>query len=777
MAVLLKTSVSLARTAVAAVLAAGWLSAAAAGSEARQRVLMPVAVNGVSRGEFLAFVENDDVLILAADLERMGVRGFTGRRIPAPEGELVSLASLAPEIAFALDSDSVSLELTTDPRYLGKKTVNLKPERPDSITYSTDSSAFLNYSVNWRDFKAFDAFTETGISIKGNLLYASASRDAQGHFTRGLTSYTVDDRARLRRWVVGDGWASGGTLGGSVLLGGVSVSRSFELDPYFVRYPTLGLSGAVTTPSTADVYVNGTIVRREQLPPGQFDLTNLPVPAGSGSATVVIRDAFGGERTIGSPFYASSAVLGRGISEYTYNIGFVRHPVGGAQGDGYDSNPAILARHRLGVTDSITPELRVEGRKDLASAGGGVAARFLLGEVDAEFSWSRDHAESGTAAAFGYRYIGRPFNAGVFARVRSARYANLGLAASQDRPLSEAGAFAGIQAGRVSLTGQYELSRMRDTPKTERFAISASVPLTRDANLFVSGGRSRQAAGAYAWEAYAGISYSLGGGAIASVSHERFADGTNSTVATVQKSLPLGTGYGYQVNAASGETSNRGRGLFQYQGPFGRYEGSFERIDGRNVETLSASGGIVLIGGTLAASRPVGQSFALVRVPGVAGVTGFSSNQPVGTTNSRGELLVPDILPYSGNRVGIADVDVPLDYSIGATERVVAPPYRGGALIEFPVQRARAVSGFLRILVRGETIVPAFGTLAIISGGTVLELPIGSNGEFFVENASAGRLEALVRYDGKACRVELVVPDAKEPVSSLGILTCEVSGR
>jgi len=247
MAVLPNKKPKLAWRALAALLAAGCFSVSASAGEIRQRVLLPVTVNRVARGEFLAFLDNDDVLMRVSDLEGMGVRGFSGRRISAREGELVSLASLAPEVEFALDSESVSLDLTTDPRYLGKKTVNLKPGHPDRILYSTDTSAFANYSVNLRDFRGFDAFAETGFSFHGNLLYASASRDIRGKVTRGLTSFTVDDRERMRRWVAGDGWAYGGTLGGSVLMGGVSVSRNFDLDPYFLRYPTLGLSGAAST--------------------------------------------------------------------------------------------------------------------------------------------------------------------------------------------------------------------------------------------------------------------------------------------------------------------------------------------------------------------------------------------------------------------------------------------------------------------------------------------------------------------------------------------------
>ena len=143
---------------------------------------------------------------------------------------------------------------------------------------------------------------------------------------RGLSSYIVDDLPHLRRWVAGDSVAAAGGLGGTVFLGGLSVSRNFDLDPYFVRYPTLSLAGAVTTPSTVDVYVNGALVRREPLPPGTFDLTNLSVPTGSGTTRVVIRDAFGQEHALTNPFYASTAVLGKGLQDYGYNLGFRPRP-------------------------------------------------------------------------------------------------------------------------------------------------------------------------------------------------------------------------------------------------------------------------------------------------------------------------------------------------------------------------------------------------------------------------------------------------------------------
>ena len=134
-------------------------------------------------------------------------------------------------------------------------------------------------------------------------------------------------------------------------------------------------------------------------------------------------------------------------------------------------------------------------------------------------------------------------------------------------------------------------------------------------------------------------------------------------------------------------------GELEYQTRFGRYDVLQQHVDGQAVTTVNASGSIVGIGGRVFASRPVEQSFALVRVPGVSHVRAFMSNQEVGQTDGNGNLLVPNLLPYYGNHLSIADVDVPLDLSIGASEMTLAPPYRGGAVALFPVTRDQRPHG------------------------------------------------------------------------------------
>ena len=188
--------------------------------------------------------------------------------------------------------------------------------------------------------------------------------------------------------------------------------------------------------------------------------------------------------------------------------------------------------------------------------------------------------------------------------------------------------------------------------------------------------------------------------------------------------------------------------------------------------SINASGGLVAIGGSVYGTRPVDQGFALVRLPGVSNVRAFLSNQEVGRTGASGDLLVPDLLPYYGNRLSISDKDVPMEYAIDATERIVAPPYRGGALISFPVRKIRTVSGVVVIERDRKETVPSFGQITVALEGGSASSPIARGGEFFLENVSPGERPATIESQEGTCRFLLRVPDSPEPFIQLGKIVC-----
>jgi outer membrane usher protein len=750
------------------------------------QAILQLSVNGVERGEVVALLRGPEVLVPVADLDRAGLRAVTGGHETVGGVAYVSLATLAPAVIFEVDERALTLRLTAAPALLPATVQDFLQSRPPGLVYTRDTTAFLNSSVSGIDFERYTWTGEGGLSIRNTLLYGTAFRDDKGTFSRGLTNFTVDDRPRLVRYLVGDRFDITGPLGGGALLGGVSVSRDFELDPYFVRFPTVGLSGAVFTRSTAEVYVNGQLLRREVLPPGPFDLRNLPAPVGSGVAEVVLRDAFGRQQVITQPFYFTSNLLKAGVQEWSYDLGFKRD--GDVTGLGEYGAWALLARHRVGVTDDVSVGGRLESGADLVSGGPLLTTRLPLGEMELAVAGSRSDTQSGWATSLAYNYNTRLFNVGWALRALGDHYATTSLKAPEDRPRFEAAVLVGFPiTSRATVTAQYTHVDFRDAEPQDRVSGAVSVRLTNRANLFVTAAHVNQSGVKPETTVFTGLTYFLGDRTTATVSNEVGRHFQTSTL-EVQRSLPLGEGVGYraravraeqdlpQVDGRSGGSTVDYGGLaqLQYQGRYGFYEGTYERAEDRNHSVLTAAIGLVAIGGGLHVGRPVQDGFALVEVPGVRGVRASLNNQEVGRTDSRGTLLVPNLLPYYGNRLGIAPEDIPIDYSIGVTERLVGPPVRGGSVVRFPVRRVQAIVGALVVDMEGRTVTPAYGQLRVTAGAETFESPIGHEGEFYLENLPAGRHPAIIEYKDTRCRFTLDAPVSSAALVDVGPVRCTV---
>ena len=741
-------------------------------------LVVPMTLNEVAHGDVLVVLRKDDILMRRDDLEKAGLRGPAWSRLAAAaqakigDADAVSLRAMAPAIRYVFDEATLSLSLRVDPQLLSETAVTMQSARPADIIYSRDLSTFFNYSLSSAGLSDLGFFGETGTSVRGHLLYNSFSRNTDGTFIRDLSNFSIDDRQNLRRWTVGDGAVVTDALGGSPFIGGVTVSKNFNLDPYFVRYPSLNLRGTALTPSRVDVYVNGMLISEQQLPPGPFELRNLPVSAGAGTTQLVVRDAFGGEHTESTGFYYSTGVLARGLSEYTYSAGALREQFGTKSFD--YGQPAVVAYHRIGVSDHLTLGGRFEGSRALWSGGPTAATRTRFGEFDLSLAGSRDHGRSGNATQFGYRYLSRQLSFGGTARHYSRDYVNLSLPQSIDRPLKDLSAFVGFLMGRGSLTAQWTALKMRDQPESKRIFLLSNLSVTQRSSVFVSVGTVNEAGRRHA-EYFAGVSVYAGGNVTANVAISRQGDQRQSVV-EVQRPLPVGTGFGYRLQAQSLGNNGTGTGALQYQTDFGRYEVDFDPFHLGHKPLLNASGGFVYEAGALIPTRPVQDSYALVRVPGVDGVRVYGSNQLIGRTDEHGDLLVPNLLSYYGNRLRIEDRDIPLDYDVQAVERTVGPPFRGGAYVEFPVQRVQTVTGLIVVRAAGSDAIPSFGALTLTRGADRFASPLGRHGEFYLENAPSGLYQASVQYEQGTCALQIEIPTGTTNVVKLGQLVCTPGG-
>jgi len=310
----------------------------------------------------------------------------------------------------------------------------------------------------------------------------------------------------------------------------------------------------------------------------------------------------------------------------------------------------------------------------------------------------------------------------------------------------------------------------------------ANRTLNRWIYAFVTLSNSVQSHAASEYNTFVGLSFSLAPRLTAAVSRaDRWgglsAGHTGTSQAMVQQSLPVGPGLGYRLVLSQG-ANQVNQANVQYQGAYGRVEADYQQVGYDTGEaghaSVTATGGIVLIGGRPFITRPVQESFALIRVPGVRGVRGTLSNQDIGSTDSRGDLLIPNLLPYYGNRVGINDKDIPLDYDIGATEKLIAPPYRGGMLVPFPVRRVFSVAGTAVVRERRATIVPAYGQIVVERDGKKAISPLDEAGNFYIENLSPGSYPAEVQYETGVCKFNLVVPQGPAALADVGTVECVV---
>jgi len=734
-----------------------------------QRAILEIKVNSEKKGETDVVLRGDDVLVRVADLQSVGMASVTGRKETIGGDSFVSLRSLAPMLLFDVNEKDLALDLTLTPEAFGAHVFSGRDFRPEKMEYREDTSGFVNYAVSTNNFKSIDAFAEVGVTIKNALLYNSVSRNTNGEIVRGLTNVTISDRDRNIRTIIGDRLINSDTLGGSITMGGLSYFRDFALDPYFVRNPGLNYSGAVGTPSSLDVYSNGRLVRRIALPPGQFQLKDLPVPAGTNNTSFVLRDAFGRERELSSQFfYFTSGLLKPGLHDFSYNLGSLRNDLNNKSW-GYDSSPVFLGYHRYGFTESMTAGLRLEGARGLASGGPSFSFLLPLGELDLVSAASTDRGRTGGASYLGYSYINGLFSFGSSIKLQSDHYAHTSLDSNIARPWLESGIYLAVPVTDVTTVNlRHAFAESHQSGPEHRFQLFTSTRLHKNFTLFTGASyelrdRSRTV----------GISTGLGfsfGEVGGSLSYQR-EDGNNKGALDFRKNLPIGPGYGYGLQAsANGDIDS----IFQFQTAFGRYEANYSRFDGQQGSRISAAGGLAFIDGSVQLTRPVQDSFALIKVPGLSAVRGYLNNLEVGKTDSNGRLFVPNLLAYYGNQLAISKKDLPFNYNIDVTDKIISAPYRGGALVEFPAARIQRVVGRLLIDRNGKSIVPKYGQVTISAQGKSTESPLGNNGEFYFENQQPGHYQAKIEFANDTCEFTVEVPNSTDELIELDTLHCQM---
>jgi outer membrane usher protein FimD/PapC len=258
--------------------------------------------------------------------------------------------------------------------------------------------------------------------------------------------------------------------------------------------------------------------------------------------------------------------------------------------------------------------------------------------------------------------------------------------------------------------------------------------------------------------------------------------GTNTETLQAQKNSPAGEGCGYRVSLERSDSqtvsSTSINPFFQYNARYGvysgEYRGAFHDAGGKEeMYNLTASGGIVYVGETIGLSRPVTDSFGLVKVDGLKDVRVYLNHQEIGRTDAGGKVFLPTLGSYEENRVSISDKDIPIEYSLPEISRYVSPPLRSGSLIRFEAKKIQAVTGKINVRTEGGIRPVEYSEVMMRGKGKEAAFPTGRGGEFYLENVDPGEYEGSFVFKGKTCTIGLVIPKSEEMIVDLGSLVCE----
>jgi outer membrane usher protein len=424
---------------------------------------------------------------------------------------------------------------------------------------------------------------------------------------------------------------------------------------------------------------------------------------------------------------------------------------------------------RRGITDELTADVRGEWSR--ASSAIGIGADWVLPRIGtASFALAGSRREDGATGALvsvGLERQAQPYSFALRGKWASPDFALVGDSPDIPTAWREYVAAGSVQFGRGgNLSGTWIRQDFRDHDKVEVLSVAYSLPVFERSTISVFASRAWGDGGSLSIGA--GITIPFGtvdtAGLVYNGVRKSAAGNRDDFVATVQRPLPLGEGFGYRIAAHSDDQVEAGAG---YQGRYGALAVDVGYFKGETGVRANLQGGFGFIGGHAFASRTITDSFAIVRVADVPGVEITLDNQVIGRTDADGKVVLTTLRPYDVNRVGISAGSLPLDLQVERLSEEAIPYYRSGVLVEMPVRRERAAT--FRLRTDDGSMVPS-GALVRIDGRAEA-FPVALDGEAYVTGLDE-RTKLTARWTGRTCSFTLEWPAGRDPLPDLGVVRC-----
>lgn len=747
-----------------------------------QERLLLVDINRQQLDKTVLVLEDEAGMLYlwSQDLQRWRFRQPPESAAIQYQGETYYPLSALSDVSHRYDAKELTLMIEVRPNaFVRSRLTNRYDDLPPPV--KPDPGGFINYDLNFSRIAdstqrsglfELGYFNAYGVGTSNALVdQLMAPLGSSLRITRLDTTWTMDTPEKLRTLRLGDAINVAGSWGRSVRFGGIQYGSNFATQPGFVTFPAQSIAGQAVLPSTVDVFVNNALVTRQSVAPGPFSISNLPVITGAGEVQLVVRDLMGREQIITRPFYASQALLRKGLKTFSYELGFVR------ENFGIDSNAygswLASGTYRSGLSDSLTGEVHAEAMPGQTTAGAG--ADYLIAQVGMLSAYAvGSHGKSGKGGLMlmGIERQADPWSLGARMQWTSSGFAQVGQAPALLPPVYSGSVSLSYVAGRAgAVSVAYVGEHNRDQADTRIATASYSVAVGTMGTFTLSA--LRNLTGEVSTSIFALLSIPLGASTSLSVSSQSIRSARqerrNDVTTTLQSNLPMGEGYGYRLQARSNNSTQASLSL---QNNFATSNLELAQSQGVTATRLGLSGGVAILGGDAFLSRRIDQSFAVVRIPDYPNVHILTDNQPAGRTDADGKALIPRLRAYDVNVISIDQRDLPMNAQIGALKVEAVPYFRSGIDVPFPIKFSNGAS--FTIQLEDGTPLPVGASVQEIGSKAIY--PVGYDGEVYVMGLNpATRLRAT--WKGQSCEFEVSFTRSADPLPDLGVFICKGVNR
>lgn len=719
--------------------------------------------------------------VASADLQRAGL---PADKLPVGEVNVSSLAS----VRSSYDSTGQRLLLTVPNDWLPEQALVLG-KRDSRVKALSGTGALLNYDVYasntqnsgsqataWHELRIFSG--SYSLSSTGTFRQAFSGYGSENDgYRRYDTTLTGTDEDDVLSWSAGDVVSDALSWSSSVRMGGVSFGRDFTLRPDLITYPLPAFSGEAAVPSTVDVFINGYRTGSTDLQPGPFTLTNLPYVNGSGDAVLVTTDALGRQVSTTLPFYVASELLKPGLSDGAITLGSLRRDYGL---ENFSYGPAAASgSYRYGISDFWTMESHAEGAESLALGGLGTLVKLgSFGVVNGAYSRSEMRGKGGQQINWGYQYNTDWFNIGTQHSHRDRTFGNLALYDSPDLYDDDHQPIASLSRS----TDQYSLSfnmgdygnigaawidvRSFDDEKTQLLNLSWSKNLWGNSSFYLAASHDPATSG---WTMALSLQVPFGTQDNVAFSVENTPDAGNTQRVNYSHAMPSDGGFSWNMAYAhQSQTDDYQQATLGWRNNKVELQGGAYGQRNGYTQWGELTGSLVMMDNTLFAANRVNDAFVVVSTDGHRDVTVNYENQPMGTTDDDGYLLISGVSSYYRASYSINTLNLPADTALKHTEQRIALRRHSGYLLDFPMDQQRVAS----VVLHDEA-----GRPLPVSSQVYRRLqppvPVGYDGIAYLEDLHDVNPLTITTPDGKRCTVTLTLAQKTDhKLNTYGPLTC-----